>query len=306
MSVAAGVAMIVLIGGLAAFQAPLNRGLAQVTGPLASVGANFLVGLTVVTCACLLAGRIGGVWDVWSVPPEQALGGLLGVAYVLSALIGVGTIGASGVTAATVAGQLAASLALDASGALGLDQRSLTVVVGLGAVAVFAGTYLVVAGRDTDAGPGGDGRGAMHQLLPAALVVGGGVAVGVQHPLNGHLGASIGDLPAAVVSFGLGAVVLLALLGVRREVPRLGGIARVPWRYRIGGVLGAINVTASLAVVDTIGAGPLAAATVTGLAIASLALDRAGVLGLRQRPLTPRRLAGAALVVGGTVLVALS
>ncbi len=256
-----------------------------------------------VTCACALTGRIGGVWDVWDVPPEQALGGLLGVAYVLSALIGVGTIGASGVTAATVAGQLAASLALDATGALGLEQRALTFGVGLGAVAVFAGTYLVVAGRGTAAG---DGRGAMHHLLPAALVVVGGVAVGVQHPLNGHLGAAIGDLPAAVVSFGLGAIVLLALLGVRRELPRLAGVARVPWRYRAGGVLGAINVTTSLALVETIGAGPLAAATVSGLAIASLALDRAGVLGLQRRPVTSRRLAGAALVVGGTVLVALS
>lgn len=305
MSVAAGVAAIVLIGGLAAFQAPLNRGLAQVTGPLASVCTNFLVGLAVVTCACALAGRIGGVWDVWDVPPEQALGGLLGVAYVLCALIGVGTIGASGVTAATVAGQLVASLALDASGALGLDQRPLTVTVGLGAVAVFVGTFLVVAGRD-GAGAGSDGHRAMHHLLPAALVVIGGVAVGVQHPLNGHLGTEIGDLPAAVVSFGLGAVVLLALLGARREIPRLAGVAGVPWRYRAGGVLGAINVTASLALVETIGAGPLAAATVTGLAIASLALDRAGVLGLHRRPVTSRRLAGAALVVGGTVLVALS
>lgn len=302
MSVAAGVAVMILVGVLAAPQAPVNRGLAAVTGPLASTCANFLVGLTVLVVVCAAAGQIGNVREVWSVPPEQALGGLLGSVYVLSAVIGVAAIGASGVTAATVAGQLAASLALDASGALGLDQRSLTVVVALGALAVFAGTYLVVAGRD-EGGGGAEGR---RHLLPAVLVVIGGLALGVQHPLNGQLGGEIGDLPAAVVSFALGSLVLLALLSARGEAPRLAGIVRVPWRYRIGGVLGAILVTASLALVETIGAGALAAATVTGLAIASLALDRAGVLGLRRRPVTPRRLAGALLLVGGTALVALS
>lgn len=304
MSVAAAVAAMVLIGVLSAPQAPINRGLAAVTGPLASTCVNFLVGLSVLVVICTAAGQIGNVWDVWSVPPEQALGGLLGSVYVLSAVIGVASIGASGVTAATVAGQLAASLALDASGALGLEQRSLTVVVALGALAVFAGTYLVVAGRD--GGSKAAKGGGLHHLLPAALVVVGGLALGVQHPLNSHLGSEIGDLPSAVVSFGLGSLVLLALLSVRGEAPRLVGIAQVPWRYRIGGALGATNVTVSLALVDTIGAGALAAATVTGLAIASLALDRAGVLGLRKRPVTPRRLAGALMLVGGTALVALS
>jgi bacterial/archaeal transporter family-2 protein len=303
MSVAAGVAVIVLVGMLGAPQAPINRGLATATGPLGAACTNFLVGLALVAAACLVAGRIGGVWDVWDVPPEHALGGLLGTVYVLSALIGVGSIGASGVTAATVAGQLTASLALDASGALGLEQRSLTVVVALGALAVFLGTYLVVAGRD-DAHA--DENRPLRHLVPTCLVVVGGLALGVQHPLNGHLGSEIGDLPAAVVSFALGGLVLLALLAARREITRLAGIARVPWRYRAGGAIGAVIVTASLALVDTIGAGALAAATVTGLAIASLALDRAGALGLRRRPLTPRRLAGVLLVVGGTVLVALS
>jgi transporter family-2 protein len=304
MSVAAGVTVMILVGVLAAPQAPLNRGLAATTGPLASACLNFLVALSGLVVVCAAAGKIGNVWEVWSVPPEQALGGLFGSVYVLSAVIGVASIGASGVTAATVAGQLAASLALDASGALGLEQRPLTIVLALGALAVFAGTYLVLAGRNGGRRVAkGDG---LHHLLPAALVVVGGIALGVQHPLNGHLGGEIGDLPAAVVSFALGSLVLLALLTFRGEAPRLVGIARVPWRYRIGGVIGAIAATVSLALVNTIGAGALTAATVTGLAIASLALDRAGVFGLRKRPVTPRRLAGALLLVGGTALVALS
>ncbi|HWC08269.1 MAG TPA: DMT family transporter [Solirubrobacterales bacterium] len=303
MSVAAGVVVIILVGVLGAPQAPLNRGLAAVTGPLASACTNFLVGLALVLAVCTVAGKLGGVWDVWGVPPEQTLGGLLGAIYVLSALTGVGSIGASGVTAATVAGQMTASLALDATGALGLEQRSLTIVVVLGALAVFAGTYLVVAGRNQGfAKP----AGGPHRLLAAALVVVGGLAIGVQHPLNGQLGSQIGDLPAAVVSFVLGSLALLAILTARGEVGRLAGVVRVPWRYRLGGAIGAVIVTASLALVDTIGAGALAAATVTGLAIASLALDRAGALGLQRRALTPRRLAGALLVVGGTALVARS
>lgn len=308
MSVAAGVAVMVACGALFAPQAPINRGLAAVTGPLASACANFLVGLGLVLAACLVAGKVGGLGEVPDVPPGHLLGGLLGAAYVLVALLTVGLIGASGVTAATVAGQLAASLALDASGALGLERKPLAALVLLGALAVFLGTYLVVAQPrvvplSAQAGQRNHAMGG--HLLPIAVVFAGGVALGVQHPLNGQLGAEVGDLPASVVNFALGGLALLALLVARGETSGLAGLGRVPWRYRLGGVIGAINATCALALVETIGAGALAAASVTGLAIASLALDRAGVLGLAKRPVTARRLAGAALLVGGTVLVAL-
>ncbi len=72
------------------------------------------------------------------------LGGLLGAIYVANALVAVGSIGAGGVAAATVAGQLTASVVADRLGVLGLEQISITPTRILGVVLLLVGTVLVV------------------------------------------------------------------------------------------------------------------------------------------------------------------
>ena len=52
------------------------------------------------------------------------LGGVLGAAYVFMALMTVGTIGAGGVAAATITGQLTMSVVIDRLGVLGLDRAA--------------------------------------------------------------------------------------------------------------------------------------------------------------------------------------
>jgi transporter family-2 protein len=72
------------------------------------------------------------------------LGGLLGAVYVANALIAVSTIGAGGVAAATIAGQLTASVIADRLGILGLQQVALSPQRILGVALLLAGTALVV------------------------------------------------------------------------------------------------------------------------------------------------------------------
>jgi transporter family-2 protein len=301
-SEALGVALMVLVGAQLAPQAPINRGLSHRVGGLAAAFVNFAVGGVLILVVCAAAGKLGGVWGVWHVPPGDLAGGLLGAGFVLLALLCVGSIGASGVAAATVTGQLIASLALDATGALGLERRSPTAPVLLGALAVLAGTLLILPRERAVAGP--DPAPALARLGPGAAMVLGGALLGVQHPLNGQLAGSIGDLPSSVVNFAVGAGALLAVLAGAGQAPRLTRLPGVPRHLLVGGVFGALNVTVALTMVDRIGAGALAAATVTGQLIASLALDRAGLLGLRPHPVTRRRAAGALLLIAGTVLVA--
>ena len=52
-----------------------------------------------------------------------------------------------------------------------------------------------------------------------------------------------------------------------------------------------------------IGAGGVAAATVTGQLTASVAIDRLGLFGLDQVPLSPERMVGVVLLLAGTFLV---
>ena len=62
-------------------------------------------------------------------------------------------------------------------------------------------------------------------------------------------------------------------------------------------------MTTALLVVPAIGAGGVAAATVTGQLTAAVVVDRLGLFGLDQVPLNFARLAGVALLLAGTYLV---
>ena len=59
-------------------------------------------------------------------PGTTCIGGVLGAAYVTTVLLTVRTLGAGGVTAATVAGQLTMSVVIDRIGFLGLDETPIT------------------------------------------------------------------------------------------------------------------------------------------------------------------------------------
>jgi transporter family-2 protein len=132
-------------------------------------------------------------------------------------------------------------------------------------------------------------------------VVGGVLAL--QAPINAGLGRATGQLPAALVSFAVGTLLLAVIVGLSGDVAGLGSTFQVRWYYLIGGALGAAYVTVALIAVRSIGAGGVAAATITGQLIAAVAIDRMGILGLDRSPITVPRLVGAALLLAGTYLV---
>ncbi len=139
-------------------------------------------------------------------------------------------------------------------------------------------------------------------LAVVAMAVVGGL-IALQAPINAGLGKETGKFAAALISFIVGTLVLAAIVVVVGQVNGLDGATRVEWYYLLGGALGAAYVFTALATVSTIGAGGVAAATVTGQLTASVALDRLGVLGLEETPLSPERVVGVALLLAGTALV---
>jgi len=140
---------------------------------------------------------------------------------------------------------------------------------------------------------------------PAALitiVVGGLIAL--QAPINSTLGRSVGTFAAATVSFGLGTLLLVAItLMVGDGFGRLEGVRNLSWYYLTGGILGAAYVTTVLVTVRSLGAGGVTAATIAGQLSMSLVIDRLGLLGIEQKPLSATRIVGVILLVAGTVLV---
>jgi bacterial/archaeal transporter family-2 protein len=132
-------------------------------------------------------------------------------------------------------------------------------------------------------------------------VVGGCIAL--QAPINAGLGKHTGSFAAATISFAVGTALLAAIVVLSGKAGGLTNVTDVNWYYLLGGVLGAAYVFSALVLVSQIGAGAVAAATVTGQLTTSVVLDRIGFLGLDKQPITASRLAGVALLLAGTYLV---
>jgi transporter family-2 protein len=136
----------IVAGSLIALQAPLNAVLGDTVGNIAAATVNFAVGTALLVALTLVfAGGFGELGEARTLPWYYVLGGgALGAAYVFVALITVRSLGAGGVTAATLAGQLAASLVIDRAGILGLSEREITVGRIAGVVLLVTGTYLII------------------------------------------------------------------------------------------------------------------------------------------------------------------
>ena len=137
-------------------------------------------------------------------------------------------------------------------------------------------------------------------MILMALV---GGLIALQPAINAGLGRSTGNLAAALVSFAIGTLLLAVIVALVGQAGGVGSMFDVPWYYLLGGVLGAAYVTTALITVSTIGAGGVAAATITGQLTASVVIDRMGILGLEETPLTWDRLLGVGLLLAGTFLI---
>jgi bacterial/archaeal transporter family-2 protein len=137
-------------------------------------------------------------------------------------------------------------------------------------------------------------------VLLTALV---GGLIALQPPINAGLGRATGNLPAALVSFAVGTLLLALIVALTGKAGGLSSTFDVRWYYLIGGMLGAAYVTVALIAVSSVGAGGVAAATITGQLATAVIIDRLGILGLDETPLSATRIAGVVLLLAGTYLV---
>lgn len=141
----AGVLLTAFTGGLVALQAPVNSVLGRAIGTWQAAFLSFAIGTIALACiAALATGGLGQLSGVRNVSWVYLTGGLLGAAYVTTILVTVRTLGAGGVVAATIAGQLAVSVVVDHFGLIGVTKQPITLMKVAGVVLLGLGTYLVV------------------------------------------------------------------------------------------------------------------------------------------------------------------
>lgn len=129
-------------GGVGMVQVLVNSALGRVVG---SYQAGLVSGLgTALTLAVLslFAGGFGRMGD--DPVPWHYAGGVLGAVYLTASLIAVRTLGATGVTAALIAGQLGFALVIDQLGLLGAARDPITTAKLLGVLLLAAGVGLIV------------------------------------------------------------------------------------------------------------------------------------------------------------------
>jgi len=133
------------IGGVLAAQAPLNSALGRIVGGVQASVVALGVSFAALLLLCALAGGFSGIGRLGEAPLHVAVGGgLIGAVYVGSIVWTVRALGAGGLTAATIAGQLALAVVIDHFGWLGVARSPITAGKLAGIALLALGTWLVV------------------------------------------------------------------------------------------------------------------------------------------------------------------
>jgi len=140
----------------------------------------------------------------------------------------------------------------------------------------------------------------------AAIALTAGALVSYQAGANAMLGRALGHpLWATFVSLAVSVLVAIpVMLLMRVPVPTVGqAVANLPAWAWLGGVAGVIYVTAALLLTPRMGATNFIVCVVAGQILASLLIDHFGLVGLPVREVNWGRIAGAALIFIGMILV---
>jgi bacterial/archaeal transporter family-2 protein len=133
------------VGGLIALQAPINSNLGRSVGTFQAAFVSFVIGtMLLLVIAALAKGGLGQIGEARSLSWYYLTGGVLGAAYVTTVLVTVRSLGAGGVVAATITGQLTLSVVVDQFGWLGVDKQPITALKVLGVVLLATGVALIV------------------------------------------------------------------------------------------------------------------------------------------------------------------
>jgi transporter family-2 protein len=283
-----------LVGALLAVQAAANVQLSSATGsPFGASTLQLGIAALLLLAATAVAGSLGAFADLGEAEAWHLIGGLGSAIYITSGILLFPRLGAVLTVGTWIAGQMLASLVLDGLGWLGVEAEPLRAADIAGCIAVLIGAGLIVKAQTAQAGS--PRWMALGLLAGAALPIQG--AINAQ--LRADLGAAVavGALSFVVATAGMGAL-LLASRATRPRLPRA-----MPWWGWLGGLFGAIYVTAVFTLIPEIGAAATIALTVGGQQAASVLVDRYGLLRLPRRPVTPLRLVAVGALLAGVLLI---
>ena len=137
------------------------------------------------------------------------------------------------------------------------------------------------------------------------VALAGGVGLPVQAAINNQLKRYIGSAAwTSMASIAVSAISIIIFLAIARPaLPTAAALGQAPRWAWLGGLFGAFFVAVGVIVTPRLGTAATFSTVVAGQVLVSLILDQWGLIGLPVHQLSPGRLAGAALLVIGVLMV---
>ncbi len=300
---------ILVAGALQALGNSMNAQLrGRLVNPWLAASASFLPIVFVFTTLFLVMPTpLPTLETLSSMPWYAPLGGVAGAVAVFGGLAFIDKVGAGPFNGLTLTANILASLAMDSFGLFGLQGGGFKILPWIGGLLMAVGVVFI-ARVTPDKGETKDtGHGLNPRLLYPFIIIAGILqAVGVVW--NAQLrGALVNPWLAATVSF-LPVVFVFVLVFLVRPtpLPTREDISGVRWWMPLAGITGAVAVFGGLLFVDKVGAGAFNGLLITANLLTSVALDHFGWVGMKQVKAGASRLGGAALMIGGIVLISLA
>lgn len=294
-----------LAGGLLAVQAGANTQLSKATGsPFAATTIQVVIAGTILLIVAAATGTVVAFSSLPGVPWWHAIGGIATAIYVASTILLFPRLGAVVTVGLFIAGQMFASLGLDAFGVLGIPQQAPETATMIGTLAVLVGAAAIVFGQKDSTSELSASK--LGWILLALLA---GAVLPIQGAINGLLRSDIGApfvvgaISFAVATLSMVVVLLIAIILTDAPKPKLDGLAKMPWWGWLGAICGATYVTTVFTAIPVIGTAAAVGLTVAGQQIASLFVDRYGWFLLPRREISNLRYAGVVLLLIGVALI---
>jgi len=145
----------------------------------------------------------------------------------------------------------------------------------------------------------------MNSVWIIPFIIIGGALQTCGAAMNGQLNKSLlNPYLAAAVSFAVITFFFTAIFfALPHPLPSGADLKAMPWWAVFGGLVGAVQVFAGLTLVNRVGTGTFMANTVSSALIASLIIDHFGWFRMNAHPISPLRMVGGVLLIGGVSLI---
>ncbi|GJE55015.1 DMT family transporter [Methylobacterium thuringiense] len=300
---------IIIAGCLQALGNSMNAQLrGRLINPWLAASVSFLPIVFVFTMIFLALPTPLPTLDTLAAMPWYApFGGVAGAVAVFGGLAFIDKVGAGPFNGLTLTANILTSVAMDSFGLFGLQGGGFKPMPWIGGLLMAVGVAFIARVTPDKGAEKDEGHGLNPRLLYPFIVVAGALqAIGVVW--NAQLrGALVNPWLAATVSFLPVVFVFVFVFLIRpTPLPTKQDIAGIRWWMPLAGITGAVAVFGGLLFVDKVGAGAFNGLLITANLLTSIALDHFGWLGMKQVKAGASRLGGAALMIGGIVLISLS